>query len=120
MRENRSYGSEGGGTELNRSSLPLSLSEASPLNYPGRRSKTSLPLADIRRPFQGEKNVADEFSRFEGVADGKPKEETYGKKRLPFMAFAHHDSIYANIFGIRQSDIARSKTALWFGWMSFV
>lgn len=25
MRENRSYGSEGGGTELNRSFLPLSL-----------------------------------------------------------------------------------------------
>ncbi len=29
MRENRSYGSEGGGAELNRPSLPLSIREVS-------------------------------------------------------------------------------------------
>ena len=38
MRENRTYGSEGGGIELNRSSLPLSLSETSPLSKQGNGS----------------------------------------------------------------------------------
>ena len=60
MRENRLYGSEGGGTELNRSSLPLSVFgrghekwKGSELGIGGeppadsRRGPPSIPQADI-------------------------------------------------------------------------
>ena len=50
MRENRSYGSEGGGTEFNRSFLPLSLERRSfSISVPSVTSVVKIENSDCRR-----------------------------------------------------------------------